>query len=148
MDQTGNVIASAAIISDEAVEIAGVVKIILNSGLGILSSFIAVCWYQEEEEDSNKEQMDTTAGESSRRKFSWLFLWDKFPKFALGYLFCCGMLWNLPQIRNGQECILAALKRENTEILYANSSLLMDLGLKSLERSLCDFPTFSGWVLC
>ncbi len=53
VDQTGNVITSAAIISDEAVEITGVVKLILNSGLGILSSIIALLWQVNQEQDDD-----------------------------------------------------------------------------------------------
>jgi len=79
IDQTGNVIASAAIISDEATEIAGIVKIILNSGLGILATLVALWW-------------QTRASEGQKKEFSWLFLWDKFPKFVLGYFICSGIL--------------------------------------------------------
>lgn len=82
VDQTGNVLASAAIISEEATEVAGIVKIVLNSGLGILASVVALWWQtrkQEENDDVNK-------------KISWLFIWDKFPKFVLGYLLCSILL--------------------------------------------------------
>lgn len=78
IDQTGNVIASAAIISDQSTEVAAIVKLILNSGLGILCTSIAFWW-----------QTKTADGE---KKFSWLFLWDKFPKFVLGYILCSGIL--------------------------------------------------------
>jgi len=80
VDQTGNVIASAAIISEEATEIAGIVKIVLNSGLGILATIIA-CWWQTRRE-SNEE----------KKRIDLLFIWDKFPKFVLGYLLCSGIL--------------------------------------------------------
>merc|ERR1712157_528865 len=68
VDQTGNVIASAAIISEEATEIAGIVKIVLNSGLGILATVIAFWWQSKQDRDAEK------------KKFSALFIWDKFPK--------------------------------------------------------------------
>jgi len=77
VDQTGNVIASAAIVGDEATEIAGIVKIVLNSGLGILCTVIAF-WYQRKTNDGGK--------------FSLYFLWDKFPKFVLGYFLCSTIL--------------------------------------------------------
>ena len=44
VDQTGNVIASAAIISDKATEVASIVKIVLNSALGILATSVAFWW--------------------------------------------------------------------------------------------------------
>ncbi len=98
VDQTGNVIASAAIISDEATEVAGIVKIILNSGLGILATFVAIWWQWqprappggENGDDSNDNTNDNNDKKNSG--FSWLFLWDKFPKFVLGYLLCSGIL--------------------------------------------------------
>merc|ERR1712032_1448315 len=88
-DQTGNVIASASIISDEATEIAGIVKIVLNSGLGILATVIA-CWWQIRREN-----------EAEREKINLLFIWDKFPKFVLGYIICSGILTVLLPLLDG-----------------------------------------------
>jgi len=81
VDQTGNVIASAAIISEEATEIAGIVKIVLNSGLGILATVIAFWW---------QTRRDNQAEE--KKGINLLFIWDKFPKFVLGYLLCSAIL--------------------------------------------------------
>jgi hypothetical protein len=53
------------------------VKIVLNSGLGILCTVIAF-WYQRKTNDGGK--------------FSFYFLWDKFPKFVLGYFLCSTIL--------------------------------------------------------
>jgi uncharacterized membrane protein YadS len=95
VDQTGNVIASAAIISEEATEIAGITKIVLNSGLGILATIIAVWWQTRKEKQTE---------ESERQKISLLFIWDKFPKFVLGYLLCSGILTvALPQLEGTPE---------------------------------------------
>ena len=80
VDQTGNVIASAAIISERATEVAAIVKLILNAGLGVLCTCIAFWWQTKGDENGNK------------RNFSWLFLWDKLPKFILGYFFCSAVL--------------------------------------------------------
>lgn len=92
VDQTGNVIASAAIISEEATEVAAIVKLILNSGLGVLCTAIAFWWQTKVDEDGNKG------------KFSWLFLWDKLPKFILGYFLCSGILSVvLPMIEGSPE---------------------------------------------
>jgi len=79
VDQTGNVVASAAIISEEATEVAGIVKIVLNSGLGLLASAIAF-WWQTRQTHRDGVSDDQPAS------FSWLYLWDKFPKFVLGYM--------------------------------------------------------------
>lgn len=81
VDQTGNVIASAAIVSEEATEIAGIVKIVLNSGLGILSTIIAF-WWQTRRDNKTAE----------KKPIDFLFIWDKFPKFVLGYILCSAIL--------------------------------------------------------
>jgi len=86
VDQTGNVVASAAIVGEYATEVAAVVKLILNSGLGILCTVIAFWW----QTNTNPEG----------KKFSWYFLWDKFPKFVLGYFICSAVLSiTLPHIQ-------------------------------------------------
>lgn len=80
VDQTGNVIVSAAIISDEATEVAGIIKMVLNSGLGIMASIIA-CWW-------NSRNVE---GEE-KKPFSLVMLWDKFPKFTIGFLITSAVL--------------------------------------------------------
>lgn len=85
VDQTGNVIASAAIISEEATEVAAIVKIVLNSGLGILATAIAFWW-------QTKQGAQDSDNQSGKKSLSWLFIWDKFPKFVLGYFLCSGVL--------------------------------------------------------
>jgi len=71
VDQTGNVVVSAAIFSDEATEVAGIVKMVLNASLGIMASVVACYW-------SSKSETD--------EKFKLIMLWDKFPKFTLGFI--------------------------------------------------------------
>ena len=83
VDQTGNVVASAAIISEEATEVAAIVKIVLNSGLGVLAMIVAFLW-QRQESSGNAETKPS--------KFSWTFLWNKFPKFVIGYILCSATL--------------------------------------------------------
>ena len=109
VDQTGNVIASAAIISDEATEIAGIVKIVLNSALGLLATIVALWWQRRQQKLSENEEGEKKKG------FSWLYLWDKFPKFVLGYLI--------------SSAVLTALVVEGT----ANSTAL-PLAAKSLSK--------------
>lgn len=78
VDQTGNAIVSAAIlISDEATEVAGIVKMELNAGLGVMASIIACYW--------SIYQVDA-ADEGTSPSFSLLVLWDKLPKFTLGFI--------------------------------------------------------------
>ena len=72
VDQTGNVIVSAAIISEEATEVAGIVKMVLNAGLGVMASIVSCYWNSRRNEDDEG------------KPFRWIMLWDKFPKFTLG----------------------------------------------------------------
>ena len=122
VDQTGNVVASAAIVSEEAAEVAAIVKMVLNSGLGILATVIAFWWEVREqkaaaaaaqaiilestiaittdsEEDTeaahiknDKHHKHETETEPSKNPISLLLLWKNFPKFILGYLLCSGIL--------------------------------------------------------
>jgi len=93
VDQTGNVIASAAIVSEEATEIAGIVKIVLNSGLGVLSTIIAF-WWQTRRDNNTAE----------KKPIDFLFIWEKFPKFVLGYILCSAILTVvLPQLNGTPE---------------------------------------------
>lgn len=75
VDQTGNVIVSAAIISEEATEVAGIVKMVLNAGLGVMASVVACFWYARQRDD-----------DPDKKQFRWIMLWDKFPKFTLGFI--------------------------------------------------------------
>ncbi|KAL3912142.1 MAG: hypothetical protein SGILL_007002 [Bacillariaceae sp.] len=80
VDQTGNVIVSAAIISEEATEVAGIVKMVLNAGLGIMASVVSCYWNSRRKE-----------GEEGK-EFRWIMLWDKFPKFTLGFVITSAIL--------------------------------------------------------
>lgn len=113
VDQTGNVIASAAIISDEATEVAGVVKIVLNSGLGILASTVAMLW----------QFGDTSGDVSSPKRFSFLFLWDKFPKFILGYLVCSGVLTIVIPLLKQQQDINSDQPQVGDAVVFAISTM-------------------------
>eukprot|EP00755_Sulcionema_specki_P001360 Sspe_Gene.26075::Locus_10653_Transcript_1_1_Confidence_1.000_Length_1990::g.26075::m.26075 len=72
VDQTANVVVAGAIVSDEAKEVAGTVKMILNAGLGIICVIISLLWVVYKETNGSKPSLIT--------------LWDKFPKFVLGFL--------------------------------------------------------------
>jgi uncharacterized membrane protein YadS len=85
VDQTGNVIVSAAIVSEEAAEVAGIVKMVLNASLGVMASVISCYWNARYAEDERKE-------------FRLITLWDKFPKFTLGFVFTSLVLTGTMQL--------------------------------------------------
>ena len=80
VDQTGNVVVSAAIISDKATEVASIVKMVLNAGLGVMASAISCYW--------NTRRTD----QEETKPFSPILLWEKFPKFTLGFLITSAIL--------------------------------------------------------
>jgi uncharacterized integral membrane protein (TIGR00698 family) len=92
VDQTGNVVVSAAIMSEDAAETAGVVKMILNAGLGLVCLVVATVWPKS---TPTSETSDKAPGSSSSSKL-WL-LWTKFPKFVLGFL-CMSLVLTLMEI--------------------------------------------------
>jgi len=137
VDQTGNVVASAAIVSEEAAEVAAIVKMVLNSGLGILATTIAFWWQvreqhqhavstvetivdsasvSEEEDIEMAPGTNNSGGNSNKEKFqrkpiSLLILWEKFPKFILGYVLCSGILTSVVPLMERTEAasIMGAL---------------------------------------
>lgn len=88
VDQTGNVLVSAAIVSEKATEVAGIVKMVLNAALGVMASVIA-CWWSSRRREGDDEE--------NRPKFSLILLWDKFPKFTIGFLITSAILTGTQQ---------------------------------------------------
>jgi len=84
VDQTGNVVVSAAIMSEAAAEVAGVVKMILNAGLGGVCLVVSLVWSLRDEKGKAVEAGAKPAKKQGSKL--WL-LWSKFPKFVLGFLF-------------------------------------------------------------
>ena len=92
VDQTGNVIVSAAIISEEATEVAGIVKMVLNAGMGVMASVIACYWSSCRLSPEEQE---------AEGKFSLIMLWEKFPKFTLGFIITSAILTGMMQELEG-----------------------------------------------
>jgi len=94
VDQTGNVIVSAAIISDEATEVAGIVKMVLNAGMGVMASVISCYW-------STRKTTDADGNVVEQPKFRLIMVWDKFPKFTLGFIITSAILTGIVQATEG-----------------------------------------------
>lgn len=71
VDQTANVVIAGDIVSADAKQVAGTVKMILNAGLGAMCVGVAMFW--------------VTKVEAGVRPTAAM-LWDKFPKFVVGFL--------------------------------------------------------------
>lgn len=91
IDQTGNVIVSAAIISEEATEVASIVKMVLNAALGVMASIIACWWYSRKPLPYDDIKEDENEG-NSRKTFTLITFWDKFPKFTIGFIVTSALL--------------------------------------------------------
>jgi len=77
IDSTGAVVAAAAMLSEQAVEVASVIKMIQNILIGIIAFVIAIVWIRIEEKGD---------GTSKKAKVSPLEIWTRLPKFILGFV--------------------------------------------------------------
>ena len=91
IDQTGNVVVSAAIISEEALQVASIVKMVLNAALGAMASIIACWWYSRKSLPYDEIQNEDNDG-TNRKTFNLITLWDKFPKFTIGFIITSAVL--------------------------------------------------------
>ncbi len=73
VDSTGAVVAAGAMLGEEAEQVAAVVKMIQNTMIGGIAFVIALYWIAKVEPNAN--------GRPSVR-----ILWERFPKFVLGFL--------------------------------------------------------------
>ena len=77
IDSTGAVVAAATMLSEQAVEVASVIKMIQNILIGIIAFVIAIVWIRIEEKGD---------GTSKKEKVSPLEIWTRLPKFILGFV--------------------------------------------------------------
>eukprot|EP01059_Diplonema_ambulator_P002012 TRINITY_DN11647_c0_g1_i3.p1 TRINITY_DN11647_c0_g1~~TRINITY_DN11647_c0_g1_i3.p1 ORF type:complete len:512 (+),score=75.75 TRINITY_DN11647_c0_g1_i3:932-2467(+) len=75
VDQTANVVVAGNIVSNDASEVAATVKMILNAGLGLMCVGVSVFWTLAAPDELPNPQ-----------KITLKFLYEKFPKFVLGFL--------------------------------------------------------------
>ena len=77
IDATGAVVASASMLSEQAVEIASVIKMIQNILIGIIAFVVAVLWVNVDENG---------VASTTRAKVSPLEIWNRLPKFIIGFI--------------------------------------------------------------
>lgn len=76
IDATGAVVAAGAVLGQEAMNVAAIVKMIQNIMIGIVAFIIAIIWTSNIKKDS------------TNNKISFLSeVWKKLPKFILGFVF-------------------------------------------------------------
>ncbi|MCW3491254.1 YeiH family protein [Dethiobacter alkaliphilus] len=77
IDATGAVVASASMLSEQAVEIASVIKMIQNILIGVIAFAIAVVWVS-----VDSKGVATT----EKAKVSPMEIWNRLPKFIIGFV--------------------------------------------------------------
>jgi uncharacterized integral membrane protein (TIGR00698 family) len=78
IDTTGAVVASGSLLGDEALKISTIVKFSQNLLLGIAALVISIYW--------TIYSVKSPTGESSKQAVSWKVIWERFPKFVIGFL--------------------------------------------------------------
>jgi len=77
IDTTGAVVASGSLVGEEALKISTIVKFSQNVLLGIAAFFISIYWtYSKSVDDETKKDKPTVK-----------LIWDRFPKFVVGFVF-------------------------------------------------------------
>ncbi|MBS4022133.1 MAG: putative sulfate exporter family transporter [Dethiobacter sp.] len=77
IDATGAVVASASMLSRQAVEIASVIKMIQNMLIGIIAFAVAAIWVS----------VDEKGGATAKKtKVSSIEIWNRLPKFIIGFV--------------------------------------------------------------
>jgi uncharacterized membrane protein YadS len=91
VDSTGAVVATLNALSVKTIHTGIVIKMLQNILIGPVLLIIVACWY---------------------RTVSLMMLWEKFPKFVLGFLITAGILTGIP--------------REHVELIKANSFVMSE----------------------
>lgn len=77
IDTTGAVVASGSLVGEKALEISTIVKFSQNVLLGIAAFAISIYWTYAKSVD----------GETKQEKPTLKIIWDRFPKFVMGFVF-------------------------------------------------------------
>jgi uncharacterized membrane protein YadS len=89
VNNTGNVVASAAILEDSAAEeVAAIVKMLQNAMIGVITVVVTVFWFTVIEPDTSGARKKNGCCQNM------LVLWDRFPKFVLGFFICSTAVWH------------------------------------------------------
>ncbi len=75
LDTSGSVVAAGALISEPAMKAGVIVKFSQNVLLGVAAFILSIWW-------------TVRAGEQTGQKVSAMVIWERFPKFVLGFLVC------------------------------------------------------------
>jgi len=124
IDSTGAVVAAGALLGENAEKVAAVVKLIQNVLIGFVAFAIAVYWV------SFVEQ-----GKINKKPNIWE-IWNRFPKFILGFVFASIIFSFILVPFIGEESVNAILKQTKTFRSWFFCLAFASIGLESDFREL------------
>jgi uncharacterized membrane protein YadS len=123
VDSTGAVVAAGALLGQQAMETASVVKMIQNTLIGIIAFVVAFLWVT---------RVDQRPGERPRASE----IWDRFPKFILGFALASLASSALFTPLLGAAAVDAALKVTKGLRAWLFALAFVSIGLESNFRDL------------
>jgi len=124
IDATGAVVAAGAMLGDEAMNVAAVVKMIQNVMIGLLAFVIAVLWVTRVERDPNSPRPRA------------MEIWYRFPKFIVGFLAASVVFSFVLTPAIGDESVAGLLKVSKGLRGYFFCLAFVSIGMESSFREL------------
>lgn len=124
IDTSGAVAASGTLVGDEALKISTIVKFSQNVLLGIAAFFISIYWTYSK----------TVDDETKREKPTLRVIWERFPKFVVGFVFA-SILFSFFVSKETTELVKGSLK--NLQTLWfalAFTSIGLETNFKDLFK--------------
>jgi len=119
IDATGAVVAAGAFLGEEAEKVAAIVKLIQNVLIGIVAFFIAFYWVSFVERGKTNQ------------KPSLMEIWNRFPKFILGFIMASVIFSFLLIPAMGEESVSSILKQTKTFRGWFFCLAFVSIGLES-----------------
>jgi len=119
IDATGAVVAAGAFLGEEAEKVAAIVKLIQNVLIGIVAFFIAFYWVSFVERGNTNQ------------KPSLMEIWNRFPKFILGFIMASVIFSFLLIPAMGEESVSSILKQTKTFRGWFFCLAFVSIGLES-----------------
>ena len=119
IDATGAVVAAGAFLGEEAEKVAAIVKLIQNVLIGIVAFFIAFYWVSVVERGKTDQ------------KPSLIEIWNRFPKFILGFVMASVIFSFLLIPVVGEESVSSILKQTKTFRGWFFCLAFVSIGLES-----------------
>jgi uncharacterized membrane protein YadS len=117
LDTTGSVVAASSLISERAMKIGTIVKFSQNVLIGVAAFVLAIWW--------SVSRRRSSAAPAEEKKASLAIIWERFPKFVLGFL-AVSFLFSFavqPQILAQTKGLLTGLRTAWFALAFASIGL-------------------------